>query len=62
MDAVLDLIVSDVKMALASKPQVVVDARNQEHQEEERRRGELLAEIRKLKGKHEEILASISNI
>ncbi|KAH6678502.1 hypothetical protein B0J14DRAFT_582898 [Halenospora varia] len=62
VDAVLDLIVSDVKMALASKPQVVVDARNQEHQEEERRRGELLAEIRKLKGKHEEILASISNI
>jgi hypothetical protein len=61
-NAVLDLIVSDVEMALVSNPQRVDSARNQEDPEEERRKGELIAEIMELKGKHEELLASISNI
>ncbi|KAH8649442.1 hypothetical protein BGZ60DRAFT_534676 [Tricladium varicosporioides] len=59
---VLDLIVCDVELALAFKPRVMVDARSQEHQEEERQKGELRDEIKKLEGKHEEVLASISNI
>jgi uncharacterized protein YceH (UPF0502 family) len=62
VDAVLDLIVSDVEMALASTPQGVDSARNQEDPEEERRKEELMAKVRELKGKHEELLASISNI
>jgi hypothetical protein len=62
VNAVLDLVVSDVEMALASYPQRVDSARNQEDPEEERRKGELMAKIRELKGKHEELLASISNI
>jgi hypothetical protein len=49
-------------MALASNPQRVGGARNQEDPEEERRKGELMAEIRGLKKKHEELLASISNM
>ena len=49
-------------MALASHPQRVGSARNQEDPEKERRRGELMAKIRELKGKHGELLASISNI
>ena len=59
--AVLELIVSDVNMALASNPPRV-DSPTQEDHEEERRKEELMAEIRELKGKHEELLASISNI
>ena len=62
MNAVLDLIVSDVEMALASNPQRADSARNQEDPEEERQKGELMAKIKELKGRHEELLASISNI
>ena len=62
VNAVIELIASDVEMALASRPQRVDGARNQEDPEEERRKGELMAEIKKLKTKHEELLASISNI
>jgi hypothetical protein len=62
VNAVLDLIVSDIEMALASSPQRVDSARNQEDPEEERRKGELMVKIRELKGNHEELLASISNI
>ncbi|KAE8450711.1 hypothetical protein EG329_006056 [Mollisiaceae sp. DMI_Dod_QoI] len=62
VNAVLDLIVSDIEIALVSRPQGVDDARNQESPEEERRKGELMVEIRELKGKHEELLASISNM
>jgi hypothetical protein len=36
---VLDLIVSDIEMALASNPQCADSARNQEDPEEERRKG-----------------------
>jgi len=49
-------------MALASKSQRVDDATNQDNPEEERRKGDLMAEIKELNGKHEELLASISNI
>jgi hypothetical protein len=62
VNAVLDLIVSDVEMALASNPQRVDSARDQEDPEEDRRKGELMVKIRELKGRHEELLASISNI
>ena len=62
VNAVLDLIISDVEMALTSKPQCADSARNQQDPEEERRKEELMAEIRELKGKHENLLASISHI
>jgi hypothetical protein len=62
VDAVLDLIVSDVEMALTSNPQHVDSARNQEDPEEERRKEELMAEIKELKGEHEKLLDSISDI
>jgi hypothetical protein len=45
-----------------SKPRISDDARNQENREEERRKGELITEIRALIEKHGELLASISNI
>ena len=60
--AVLDLIISDVEMALTSKPQPADSVTNQQDPEEERRKEELMAEIGELKGKHEELLASISDI
>jgi hypothetical protein len=62
VNAVIELIASDVEMALASNPQRADGARNQEDPEEERRKGELMAEIRELKKKHEDLLASISNM
>ncbi|KAH6700598.1 hypothetical protein BKA61DRAFT_705543 [Leptodontidium sp. MPI-SDFR-AT-0119] len=62
VNIVLGLIVSDVEMVLASKPQRVDDTRNQENLEEERRKEELKAETRVLNEKHEELLASISHI
>jgi uncharacterized protein with gpF-like domain len=62
VNAVIKLIASDIEMALASNPQRVDGARNQENNEEERRKGELMAEIRELKKNHEELLASISNL
>jgi hypothetical protein len=62
VNAVLDLIVNDVEMALTSNPRSVDSARNQEDPEEERRKEELMAEIRELKGEHEKLLASISDI
>jgi hypothetical protein len=62
VNAVLDLVVSDVEMALASNPRLVDDDRNQEDPEVERRKGELMAEIRELKEKHVELLTSIANI
>jgi len=62
VNAVIEPIASDVEMALASNPRRVGGARNQEDPEEERRKGELMAEIRELKKKHEELLASISNM
>lgn len=62
MNTVLDLIVSDVEMALASKPQRVDDAREQDNHEEEMLKKELMTEIKELNRKHEELLASISNI
>ncbi|KAH8744019.1 hypothetical protein F5882DRAFT_455086 [Hyaloscypha sp. PMI_1271] len=62
VNAVIELIASDVEMALASNPQRMGGARNQEDPEEERRKGELMAEIRELKKKHEELLASISKM
>jgi hypothetical protein len=62
VDAVLALVVSDVEMALSSNPQLVDDDRNQEDPEEERRKGELMAEIRELKEKHVELLATIASI
>jgi hypothetical protein len=49
-------------MALASNPQRVDGTRNQEDPEEERRKGELMAEITELKKKHGKLLASISNM
>jgi len=62
LNAVLDLIVSDVEMALASNPQHMDSARNQEDPQEQRRKEDLMAEIRELKGEHEKLLASISEI
>ena len=62
VNAVLDLIVSDVEMTLASNPQRVDSPRNQEDPEEERKREELMVKIRELKGRHEQLLASISSI
>ena len=62
MDAVLDLIFSDVEMALASNPQRLGSARNQEDLEEQRGKGELMVEIKELKEEHERLLASISDI
>jgi uncharacterized protein with von Willebrand factor type A (vWA) domain len=62
VNAVLDLIISDVEMALTSNPQRMDSARNQEDPQEEKRKEELMAEIRELKGEHEKLLASISDI
>jgi hypothetical protein len=62
VNAVLDLIISDVEMALTSNPQRIDSARNQEDPQEQRRKEELMAEIRELKGEHEKLLASISGI
>ena len=62
VNAVLNLVISDVEMALTSKPQRMNSARNQQDPGEERRKKELMVEIRELKGKHEKLLASISNI
>jgi hypothetical protein len=62
VNAVLDLIISDVEMALTSNPQYIDSARNQEDPQEQRRKEELMAEIRELKGEHEKLLASISDI
>jgi len=61
-NAVLDLIVRDVEMALTSNPQRVDSTRNLDDPEEQRRKEELIAEIRELKGEHEKLLASISGI
>ena len=62
VNAVLDLIVSDVEMALTSNPQGMDSTRNHEDPEEQRRKDDLMAEIRELKGEHEKLLASISDI
>ncbi|KAN0095627.1 hypothetical protein V8E51_016338 [Hyaloscypha variabilis] len=62
VNAVLDLIVSDVEMALTSNPQRMDSANNQADPQEQRRKEELMAEIRELKGEHEKLLASISDI
>ncbi|KAE9366257.1 hypothetical protein N431DRAFT_419424 [Stipitochalara longipes BDJ] len=64
VDAILNLIVNDVEMALTSNPQRVDSdsARNQEDPEEQRRKEALMAEIKELKGEHEKLLASISDI
>lgn len=62
VDAVLDLIVSDVEMALASNLQRLGSARNQDDLEEQKGKEELMAEIRELKEEHEKLLASISDI
>ena len=62
VNTVLDLIISDVEMALTSNPQRIDSAGNQEDPQEQRRKEELMAEIRELKGEHEKLLASISDI
>jgi hypothetical protein len=63
VNAVLNLIVSDVEMALASKSQHADDdAGNVEHLEEETRKAELMDEIKELKAMHEDLLDSISDM
>lgn len=60
--AVLALIASDVEMALASRSQRVDSTRNQADPQEERRKADLMADIRELDERHKELLASISGI
>lgn len=62
VNTVLDLIGTDVEMALAFDPQSLGNAGNQQDPEEERQKTKLLAEIVEFKRKHAELLAAISDI
>ncbi|KAH8812284.1 hypothetical protein F5884DRAFT_784973 [Xylogone sp. PMI_703] len=62
VNAVLDLIVSDIDMALTSKSQRADNAKNQKDLEEERQKEELIVEIKKLKEEHERLLTVITDI
>lgn len=62
VNSILDLIINDVEMALASDFQRADSARNQEDPGEEKKKEELMVKIRELKGRHEELLTSIASI
>ena len=62
VNAILDLVDNDVKMALASRSLRIEDAGDQVDQEVDTRKGELMAEIRELKGMHEEILTRVAEM
>ena len=59
---VLELIFSDVEMALASNSQVLNSARGHINPEEEKRKEGLVAVIKELNASHGELLATISNL
>jgi len=62
VNAILGLVDSDIKMALVSRPPRIEDAGNRVDQEVETRKGELMAEVRELKGMHEEMLARVAEM
>jgi hypothetical protein len=59
--SVLDLIVNDVEMALATSPSAQ-PTREVDDPEKRRRKADLLAEVRVLKDRHGVILDDISNL
>lgn len=59
-NAVLNLVSSDIDMALESNPPRADGVKNEETPDEKRRREELIAAITELKGRHEKLLDSIS--
>jgi tellurite resistance protein len=62
VNAMLDLVDSDIKMAVASRPLHIEEAGNQVDREVETRKRELMAEVRELKGMHEEMLARVAEM
>jgi hypothetical protein len=60
INAVLDLIAHDVDMAVDASPQLTIRSGKEEDPEGEERKEVFLAEIEGLRGKHEDLLASIA--
>jgi hypothetical protein len=62
MTAVLDLIGHDIDMAVDASPQLTIGSGKEKDPEGEERMEVFLAEIEGLRGKHEDLLASIAEL